>query len=97
MNQHLRTLFLFLALAVQTAYANHLSSNLVFSARMSGDQENPQVVSDGQGVAVITLDQTQSNIYLNVTFSSLSSAVTGAHIHEGNVGENGPVIYDLSA
>jgi len=48
-------------------------------------------------VAIISLDQTQSNLYINVSLSSLSSPIVGAHIHEAAFGENGPVIFDLTS
>lgn len=97
MNKHLRTLFLLFVLCAHSAYATHLSSNLVFTARMTGDQENPAVTSNGQGVAVFSLDQTMSNLFINVSLSSLSGPITGAHIHDGIVGQNGPVIFDLTS
>jgi Cu/Zn superoxide dismutase len=97
MNKYVHTFLLLLLFAGSPLWASHLSSNLVFTARMSGDQESPQVSSDGQGVAVISLDQTQSNLFINVSLSNLSGPITGAHIHEGAVGENGPVIFDLTS
>jgi len=96
MSKYLHFFLLLFVLASSPLFAGPLSSNLVFTARMSGDQENPQVASDGQGVAVLTFDQTQTNVYLNVSLSNLSSPITGAHIHEGAFGENGPVILDLT-
>ena len=96
MSKYLHFFLLLFVLASSPLFAGPLSSNLVFTARMSGDQENPQVASDGQGVAVLTFDQTQTNVYLNVSLSNLSSPITGAHIHEGALGENGPVILDLT-
>ena len=79
MNKFLPTFILLMILAASPLVANHISSNLVFTARMSGAQENPAVTTDGQGVAVVSLDQTQSNLYVNVSLSSLSGPITGAH------------------
>jgi Cu/Zn superoxide dismutase len=96
MNKFLPTFILFMILMAKPLLANHISSNLVFTAQLGGAQENPAVVSDGQGVAVVTLDQSQSNLYVNVSLSSLSGPITGAHIHEAAVGVNGPVVIDLT-
>ena len=96
MSKYLHFFLLLFVLAGSPLIAGPLSSNLVFTARMSGDQENPQVASDGQGVAVLTFDRTQTNVYINVSVSNLSSPITGAHIHEGAFGENGPVVLDLT-
>ena len=97
MRKYLHFFLLLFVLASSPLMAGPLSSNLVFTARLSGDQENPQVASDGQGVAVLTFDRTQTNVYLNVSVSNLSSPITGAHIHEGAFGENGPVVLDLTS
>ncbi|HEY3385345.1 MAG TPA: CHRD domain-containing protein [Saprospiraceae bacterium] len=75
--------------------AEHLSSHLQFSARMSGSQEVPEVVSDAQGVAVFTLDKNKTTIYFNVSLNNLSGPITGMHIHEAPAGTNGPVIINL--
>ncbi len=97
MNRYLQTFLLLLLFAGSPLWASQFSSNLVFTARMSGDQESPQVATEGQGVAIVSLDQTHSNLYINVSLSNLSGPITGAHIHEGVVGENGPVIFDLTS
>ncbi|HEX5112172.1 MAG TPA: CHRD domain-containing protein [Saprospiraceae bacterium] len=97
MRKYLHFFLLLFVLASSPLMAGQLSSNLVFTARLSGDQENPQVASDGQGVAVLTFDRTQTNVYINVSVSNLSSPITGAHIHEGAFGENGPVVLDLTS
>jgi Cu/Zn superoxide dismutase len=96
MNKFLPTLILFLLLASSPLLANHLTTNLVFTARMSGAQENPAVATDAQGVAVVSLDRSQSNLYVNVSLSNLSGPITGAHIHEAAIGVNGPVVMDLT-
>jgi len=76
-------------------FADHLSSHLQFSAKMSGSQEVPAVTSDAQGIGIFTLDEKKSTLYINVSLSNLSGAITGMHIHEGQVGENGGVVFNL--
>jgi len=86
---------MFLMALCSQVSAEHLSSHLQFSARMSGSQEVPEVVSDAQGVAVFTLDKNKSTIYFNVSLNNLSGPITGMHIHEAPTGTNGPVIINL--
>jgi Cu/Zn superoxide dismutase len=76
-------------------HAEHLSSHLLFTAKMNGDQEVPAVTSDGQGLGIFTLDEQKSTLYINVSLNNLSGAITGIHIHEGLVGVNGGVVYNL--
>lgn len=76
--------------------ANHLTSALMFTARMTGDAEVPAVATDGQGVAIITFDEERSTMYISVSLSNLSGPLTGIHIHEGEIGVNGGVIYNLT-
>lgn len=96
MSKYLHFLLLLFVLVGSPLLAGPLSSNLVFTARMNGEQESPQVATDGQGVAVLTFDRTQANAFINVSLSHLSSPITGAHIHEAAFGENGPVVLDLT-
>ena len=76
-------------------HAEHLSSHLQFSAKMSGANEVPAVTSDAQGIGIFTLDKAKSTLYINVSLNNLSGPITGMHIHEGVAGANGPVIFNL--
>jgi Cu/Zn superoxide dismutase len=95
MYRFLFTLVMFQVILIGLVRADHLSSHLQFSARMSGSQEVPAVTSDGQGVAVLTLDKNKTTIYFTVSVSNLSGAISGMHIHEAAAGSNGPVVFDL--
>lgn len=96
MNQKLLLLLMVLLGSWGSLRADHLSSNLLFTAKMSGDSEIPAVVTDGQGLGVFTFDEKKSTLYVNVSLSSLSGPITGIHIHEGAAGVNGGVIYNLT-
>lgn len=96
MNRILLSLFVILAALSNNALAGKLSSGLMFTARMNGATEEPAVVSDGQGLAIFTFDEKKSTLYINVSLSNLSGSISGIHIHEGNPGENGPVIINLT-
>ena len=95
MNRILLFICLLCAGGVDILQAGSLSSHLQFSAKMSGGQEVPAVTSDAQGIGIFTLDEKKTSLYFNVSFNNLSGPITGMHIHEGNTGENGPVVYDL--
>ncbi|MDQ3015723.1 MAG: CHRD domain-containing protein [Bacteroidota bacterium] len=96
MYRKLLPLLLILSTICSPAWADHLSSSLLFTARMNGGNEVPAVSTDAEGLGIISFDQKKSTLYVNVSLSSLSGAITGIHIHEGAVGENGPVIFNLT-
>ena len=96
MNRKLLSLLLALIGFWGTALANHLSSNLLFTARMTGASEVPAVSTNGQGLGIFSFDESKSTLFVNVSLSNLSGPLTGIHIHEGEVGVNGGVIYNLT-
>ncbi|MEO5906247.1 MAG: CHRD domain-containing protein, partial [Saprospiraceae bacterium] len=96
MNRKLLPLLLLLSVLWTNAYSDHLSSSILFSAQLSGENQVPAVTTNGQGVAFFTFDEKKSTLYFSVSLSSLSSPINGMHIHEGPVGENGPVIINLT-
>ncbi len=63
---------------------------------MNGANEVPAVSTTAEGLGIITFDEKKSTMYVNVSLSSLSGVISGIHIHEGAVGENGPVIFNLT-
>jgi Cu/Zn superoxide dismutase len=77
--------------------ADHLSSSLLFIAKMNGDAEVPAVTTEGQGLGLFTFDEKKSTLYVNVALSNLSGPITGIHIHEAEAGVNGPVVYNLTS
>ena len=72
--------------------ADHLSGRLLFSARLTGDQEVPSVETDATGVGSFFLNANRDSLCLTITVQGLSGPITGAHIHEGAMGENGDVL-----
>ena len=66
-----------------------------FLAFMNGAQENPPVITDTTGLAVVQVadDFSQAHFALRV---NKGEAVTQAHIHCGEVGANGPVVAFLA-
>ncbi|MFQ5855994.1 MAG: CHRD domain-containing protein, partial [Anaerolineae bacterium] len=63
-------------------------------ASLSGEQETPPVAigSSGQGTFVLNADQTQLSYRISV---QNIEDITAAHIHRGQPGEDGPVVFDL--
>jgi len=74
----------------------HFSNDLMLSAAMNGGEENPQVATDAVGLATIYFNEDGTRAKVNVTVTGLSGLITGAHIHDGVPGVNGPVIFPLS-
>jgi len=63
---------------------------------MSGRQEVPPVVSAGSGTATLVLDGARTTITVTVAFSGLTN-LTEAHIHVGEIGVDGPIIFSLAS
>jgi len=61
---------------------------------LNGGEENPPVFTEGAGAGVVVVNTQTRAIEGTVLIQGLSD-VTGAHIHEGAVGVNGPIIIPL--
>lgn len=69
-------------------------SPIIFTAALSGANENPPTGSPGTGTVILFLDPAAQTLQLDVTFSGLTSNDVAAHIHcclpsplaSGNVG-----------
>jgi hypothetical protein len=68
----------------------------IFTAKLSGNNEVPPVTTAGSGTATFQLQAVghQEVLRYQLYLKNISS-VTGAHIHKGKQGENGPVVADL--
>lgn len=53
----------------------------IYTTTMNGANENPSVISQGAGAAVLTIDLGLQTMRLQTTFAGLSGNVTVAHIH----------------
>jgi hypothetical protein len=54
---------------------------IVFTATLSGANENPANASLGTGFATVILDQAANTLQVDVTFSGLTGFTTASHIH----------------
>jgi hypothetical protein len=66
-------------------------TTFVFTADLTGPNENPPVPSDGTGTAVVTYDSLAQTLAVSTTFQDLVGTTTVAHVHccvdaPGNVG-----------
>ncbi len=73
-----------------------LANGLYFDAFLDGAQENPPVMTDAEGVGVITVSHDLSTVNYNIALTGLSGDVTGAHFHAGAAGRNGGVVLNLT-
>ena len=67
------------------------AATYLFTANLSGLNENPVVATPGSGVSTITLDDVANLLTIQATFSRLIGNTTASHIHcctlpTGNVG-----------
>lgn len=63
--------------------------------RLRGGQNVPPVVTSARGSATLKLNLETRELSGNISFNDLSSRSTGANIHTGNYGVNGPVLIPL--
>lgn len=67
-----------------------------FQEVSAGGQFN-QGDPDGFGVADLTIDTTTLTVDWNFLVANIALPLTGAHIHQGVAGQNGPVVVNFNA
>ena len=72
------------------------TNDLLVAARLNGAQEVPAVTTDALGVASFMVNDSRDAITVNVSVNGLSGPITGIHVHEGAVGANGGVVFNLT-
>lgn len=82
------------AIAGQSSSKSPLSEKQ-FSAVLTGDNEVPPVNTDATGRIKLTTNSQQNALDYELSISNLNGIVTGAHIHRGSAGTNGPIVADL--
>jgi S-formylglutathione hydrolase FrmB len=80
MTHRSRTLFTMAALIVALSCNGSTDTTTNFNASLSGSKEVPAVTSSGTGTFTATLDEDNRFAY-TLSFSGLTSASNGAHIH----------------
>jgi hypothetical protein len=66
-----------LILSIPAAYAD----TITFTATLSGALEVPPVSTPGTGFTTVVLNTTANTLFVDVTFSGLTSGTTASHIH----------------
>lgn len=69
----------------------------IFLALANGAQEVPSVDTPAVAFGRFIVFPTRNLLFYEVRISGLKAAFTGMHLHRGRAGQNGPVVYPLSA
>lgn len=67
-----------------------------YTISLEGNQEVPSIFAIAKGSGLVSVDRNQTNAHYMMVANGLSGAITGAHFHNGAIGVNGGVLYDLS-
>ena len=81
------------ASTIMTNMPKALATTQVYVAPLSGDKEVPPVTTQATGTAGFSQPHL-NNMSYGIKVSNIGN-VTAAHIHQGKVGQNGPVIVTL--
>jgi hypothetical protein len=84
------------AAGVKTESPSPAATGERFIARLTGSQEAPPNTSPATGIARVTVNVGQSSVCWDLAVRKLEGHITGAHIHKGPPGENGPIVVPLS-
>jgi hypothetical protein len=82
------------ALAVLTAPC--AKAAMIFTTTLTGPQEAPSNVSSGSGFGMVLLNDAQTQITVDLSWSGLTAPATSAHIHDGAPGVVGPVLFNFT-
>ena len=81
------------ASTIMTNIPKALATTQIYVATLSGDKEVPPVTTQATGTAGFSQPHL-NNMSYGIKVSNIGN-VTRAHIHQGKVGQNGPVIVTL--
>ena len=68
-----------------------------YSFDMCGNQVDPSLGLNSYGGGILSVDRWASNAHLMFTTTELSGMITMAHLHDGMIGMDGGVLYDVSS
>ncbi|MCH8531003.1 MAG: CHRD domain-containing protein [Saccharospirillum sp.] len=66
-----------------------------YEVRLSGEQEVPMVDTEQSAMATVNINEADMTVTADMDLSNVTG-VTAAHIHSGEVGTNGPVVFGFS-
>lgn len=67
-----------------------------YSAALNGAQEVPPTPGAGRGWGIVRYDPATTNVNIFVYYESLTGPPFAAHLHQGPVGVNGPIVVTLA-
>lgn len=67
-----------------------------FDATLTGAQQVPAVITDARGSATLVASLDMDSIWYDVVVDGLSGPIQAAHLHNGALGTNGPVVIDIA-
>ncbi len=69
-----------------------------FTARYSGQQENPPVVTNASGTGAFSLNAARTELSYDITYINMSGTLSaGGHFHSADTGRNGPVVKNIAS
>jgi len=75
-----------------------VKADTTFAGNLSGAQEVPANASTARGFGVVTLTNNETQVYVALSFASLGSNQTGAHIRSpGAPGVNAPILFNIGS
>lgn len=85
------------AVALIMLWSPSAGATMLFDASLTGSQEVPPTGSPGTGFGVVVLNDAQTQITVDLSFSGLTAPATAAHIHgPALAGVNAAVLFPLS-
>ncbi|MBU2018163.1 MAG: CHRD domain-containing protein [Bacteroidetes bacterium] len=67
-----------------------------YTIQMTGGAEVPAVSTNATGGGIVSISRERDNAHVMLVAKDMASVITGAHIHNGAAGTNGPVVFDLT-
>lgn len=74
-----------------------LETDWGFYASLDTAQQNHTVTGNAMGAAIFDISQDMSTLTYHITTEGMTGNITGAHLHEGAMGQSGGVLVNLSA
>lgn len=68
-----------------------------YTFNLTGANETHTALTNGFGVGITSIDRNQSNAHFMAVVTKLSGEITGAHFHNAVVGNDGPVIFNMTS
>jgi len=85
-----------LSLGIGLLVCGSASAASTFGAVLNSQNEVPPNFTGGYGTATVSLNDAHTSVHVDLVFTGLTGAVTGAHLHEEAAGsDTGPVVINF--